>query len=135
MENTNYTPWTVAVGLLKDKGVYLSKRLNTKTFPDMWQFAGGKLEDNELPIYGAIRETKEETGLEFPYDRLDYACSIVGDPTTKVCYTYLVHLNDDEIPKKMEDLATEWSWFPFSEAIKLPLLPGLKELIGQLIKK
>ena len=133
MEN-HYTPYTVAVGLLKDGGVFLSKRVKTKTFPDLWQFPGGKLEGDELPIYGAIREVKEETGLDIDYSRLDYKVGIVGDKTTRVCYTYVVQLEQNEVPKKMEDLATEWQWFTFDEAIKLPLLPGLKELLTQLKK-
>lgn len=133
MDN-NYVPYTVAVGLLKNGGVYLSKRVGTKTFPNMWQFAGGKLEENELPIYGAIRETKEETGLDIDHTKLEYKVGIVGDATTKVCYTYVVQLETDQVPKKTEDLATEWEWFTFDEALKLPLLPGLKELINQLKK-
>jgi 8-oxo-dGTP diphosphatase len=33
------------------------------TFPNMWGLFGGALEDNETPIEGAIRETKEELGI------------------------------------------------------------------------
>jgi 8-oxo-dGTP pyrophosphatase MutT (NUDIX family) len=132
--NPNLIPCSTAVGLMKGDGLYLSKRLNTKTFSGLWQFAGGKLEDNELPIYGAIREVEEETGLKIDYSRLEYKVGIVGDPTTKVCYVYVVELEQNEIPKKMEELATEWQWFTFDEALKLPLLPGIKELLTQLKK-
>ena len=78
--NPNLIPCSTAVGLMKGDGLYLSKRLNTKTFSGLWQFAGGKLEDNELPIYGAIREVEEETGLKIDYSRLEYKVGIVGDP-------------------------------------------------------
>lgn len=122
MEHTQYT---VAVGLLFDKKVYLSQRVNTLNFAGKWQFAGGKLEENENPIDGGVREVKEETGLEISTNRLHYVVPITGDPTTYTCYIYVVKLNDAEVPQKMEAVTTEWKLFDFDEALRLDLMPGL----------
>lgn len=121
-----YTQYTVAVGLLSNKRVYLSQRVNTPNFAGKWQFAGGKLEENENPIDGGVREVKEETGLEILPNRLRYVVPITGDATTYLCFVYVVDLNDAEIPKKMEDATTEWKLFAFDEALKLNLMPGLQ---------
>jgi ADP-ribose pyrophosphatase YjhB (NUDIX family) len=37
---------------------------------DVWNLPGGALESRELPTEAAIRETKEETGLEIEVERL-----------------------------------------------------------------
>jgi len=38
--------------------------------PDIWEFPGGQLEWGESPEAAAVRETKEETGLNVKIDRL-----------------------------------------------------------------
>lgn len=129
-----YTLYTVAIGLMKGNDLYLSQRINTSNFSDLWQFAGGKLETNEQPLLGALRELKEETGLDLEMGRLLYLGSIVGDPTTKVCYTYYVKLSENESPKHTEDTMTDWKLMSFDEALKLNLMPGLKNVIEKLRK-
>jgi len=37
---------------------------------DLWNLPGGKLEEKESPWDGAVRETKEETGLDVRIDKL-----------------------------------------------------------------
>lgn len=134
MSNHEYTLHTVAVGLLRGKQAYFSQRVDTLHFSGKWQFAGGKCEDGENPIDGAIRETLEETGLAFEPSRLQYLDSIYGDPTTYVCFVYVIELADNEIPKKVEDKMTEWQLFPLEEAAKLDLMPGLPNIIDKLQK-
>lgn len=126
--------YTVALGLLNGNGkLYLSRRIQTDTFPGKWQFPGGKLDENENPIDGAIRETKEETGLDIGINRLRYIGPITGDPTTKTCYVYYVILNDSEIPKRMEnDKHTDWELMDYNNALKLDLMPGLEIIIKKL---
>lgn len=37
---------------------------------DVWNLPGGRLERGELPVETAVRETREETGLEIAVERL-----------------------------------------------------------------
>ena len=39
---------------------------NKKPNMGMWNGVGGKIEDNETPYEGIIRETLEETGIDLP---------------------------------------------------------------------
>lgn len=41
-----------------------------RTDYDMWNLPGGRLEKNETPWEGVVREVKEETGLDVEIDRL-----------------------------------------------------------------
>ncbi len=47
------------------KQVLITKRSEVNdVLPGYWDIPGGSLEDGEDPITGAIRETKEESGLD-----------------------------------------------------------------------
>lgn len=42
---------------------------NKKVYPDMWDIScGGCVDSGETSVEGAIRETREELGLNLPYD-------------------------------------------------------------------
>jgi 8-oxo-dGTP pyrophosphatase MutT (NUDIX family) len=111
----------------------MSQRKNTINFSGRWQFAGGKLEIGENPVESGIREVTEETGLEIDTKRLEYVDAIFDDPTTDVCFVYLIELNETEIPLRIENEKTgDWILMTCDEALKLDLMPGLKEIIGQL---
>ena len=103
-------------------------------FPNYWQFAGGKIQDGENPVTGACRELKEETGLTIDESRLEYVGSIIGDPSTRICYVYRVDLNKDEVPQRTEPEAMgEWTLMTAEEIVKLtPLLPGIKNIVEKL---
>lgn len=47
----------------KNKKFLLLKRC-TVSYPDTWDFAGGKHDPSETPVQSVIRETKEETNLD-----------------------------------------------------------------------
>lgn len=49
----------------KGKKILLLNR-NKKPNMGMWNGVGGKIEDNETPYEGIIRETLEETGIDLP---------------------------------------------------------------------
>lgn len=131
-----YTKYTVTVGLLRDNKVYMSQRINTANFTNKWQFAGGKLNDNEEPVTGALREVAEETGLLINPYRFKWVMDILEDPTTDACFAYLVKLKEHEIPKRMEaNKMTEWKLLTFDEALQLDLMPGLKTILTNLKNK
>ena len=49
-----------------EKGKILLLNRNKKPNMGMWNGVGGKIEDNETPYEGIIRETLEETGIDLP---------------------------------------------------------------------
>lgn len=124
-----YTMFTVAIILVCDGKFWMSQRVNTRNFAGKWQFPGGKLEENENPIDGALRELREETGLNIDINRLRFIGPITGDPTTRICFTYSVSLNETEIPQHTENTMTDWRLLTANEALILDLMPGLQQII------
>lgn len=59
--NKNYV---VILLFSKDYEKLLLVKRNKKPYPNMWNGIGGKIEVGETPIEAAIRECKEETGLD-----------------------------------------------------------------------
>ena len=50
--------------VLKDDHVLIDRRPDSGMLAGMWEFPGGKIEDGETPEACAVREVKEEVGLE-----------------------------------------------------------------------
>jgi len=46
------------------KFLLLKRALSSKSYPGMWDFAGGKHDPGETPEQAVIRETREETSYE-----------------------------------------------------------------------
>lgn len=65
---------SVHVWIINKKGdLLLQKRGNTaKKFPNYWSNTGGTVQAGETPIAGALREIKEELGLDIKKDELKY---------------------------------------------------------------
>ena len=59
--NKNYV---VILLFSKDHKKLLLVKRNKKPYPNLWNGIGGKIEVGETPIEAAIRECKEETGLD-----------------------------------------------------------------------
>jgi 8-oxo-dGTP diphosphatase len=60
--------------LFNEKGEFLILKRSKyeNVLPEYWDIPGGTLKDGEDPISGAIRETKEEAGIEI--DNLNLFC-------------------------------------------------------------
>ena len=119
----------VAVILRGSNGIYLSKRLNTETLSVFYAVAGGRCDEGEVFWETAIRETKEETGLEINLNR--FVLVWHGEAPTAVAeFIFLVDLFDNEIPINTEpDKHTDWIEYDPDYAIEnLKLIPILVDI-------
>lgn len=67
----------------KGEVLILQRSKHNDVLPGYWDIPGGTLEDGEDPALGAIRETKEETGLDIAGPRLFFQKSNVDAAKNK----------------------------------------------------
>ena len=98
--------------IANDKGevLMLQRSKNNKAFPDYWDIPGGTLKDGEDPAQGAIRETKEETGLDISDPKLFFQKSNVDVAKNKQFVILVFHakISDSDVqvnPKEHETYA------------------------------
>ena len=84
------------VAILIQDGKYLA--VSRKDNPKAFGFAGGKLEENETPEECALRELKEETGLEGEIDCL--VLSRIDETSGRYSNAYLIKNVTGEISTK-----------------------------------
>jgi mutator protein MutT len=70
---------SIAIAVVEHEGRFLiGQRPPDAPLAGLWEFPGGKVEPSELPSVAAIRECREETGLEvkvegeYPPEQHDY---------------------------------------------------------------
>jgi ADP-ribose pyrophosphatase YjhB (NUDIX family) len=111
--------------------VSLSCRLNTKTFPNVWAFAGGSIEVGETHQTAAYREFKEETGLEPLHRRFNFiSYAFEGG---QHCAVYHIELYNDEEPQHVEtEKHTPWIWVNKNKIHSLIMMPGVERIINEI---
>lgn len=100
------------VGVIKDGKILMGKRRDN----NKWTNPGGHLEEGEQPIQGAIRELKEESGIEVQPHQLSHLCSETvtkpGGEKLKV-HAYRCNLGEATSTSMKEDPDGEvfrWHW-------------------------
>jgi 8-oxo-dGTP diphosphatase len=104
--------------------------------PEYWDIPGGTLEDGEDPVVGAMREAKEETGLDIKDLRLFFEHSNVDIPKNKqfVTFVFAAKYPGGEVVLNPEE-HEEYAWIDPAEignyktVIYLP--ECLKEFVAQ----
>jgi 8-oxo-dGTP pyrophosphatase MutT (NUDIX family) len=102
--------------ILKDRPHWQKNRLN---------LVGGKVEEDELEVFAAMRELKEESGLSGYIPT--FSGTIFG--INSIIYCYFVDVLEEEIkPRECETELVEW--YDLSKALADPrLIPNLKIII------
>lgn len=109
----------------KEKRFLLIRRVtDSKFFPGLFDFPGGKLEQGEEALAGVIRETEEETGLQIEpadligeYDYTEQNTEIHFQIFSVRKYFGEINLSSDH---------SEFGWFTEKELEQIDLAPIVK---------
>jgi ADP-ribose pyrophosphatase YjhB (NUDIX family) len=77
---------------------------------DLWNLPGGGLEGNELPTETALRETREETGLEVEIERL---VGVYGKNNNDLVFTFQCRVVGGQLSTSAE--SDEYGYFPIDQ--------------------
>ncbi len=122
----------------KDRGRL--KILLIKNGYGRWTWPKGNIEKKESSEDAALRETKEETGLEKlrmikKIDRINYFYRLHGDLIFKTVYLFLVEAKGREPLKIQASEIRDAKWFTPEEALETVAYKGSKEILKKAIKK
>lgn len=125
-------------------GVLLVDRVMQKVFlghhikSDHWLGAGGHMEPGETPLQTAIRETKEELGLDLTDFKL-YNLTHFDDVNRDLCREhydfYFYHEFDSHQDVKADPSEFHSAtWFRFDEVLTKKLLPRYRATVRRLLE-
>jgi len=134
-ENGENTIYGVAVVVIKDGQVIMSRRTETVVIPKKWQFVHGRLKRGELSIEAAIRLVYDQMDIAIN-DKMRFKFVNSVQPNDKELYfVYLVNLNKDEVPINTCDrFRGDWRVFDLDKAAVLDVIDGIRPILRKLLK-
>jgi len=88
----------VLVGIIDDScRILITKRHQEKTWPNLWECTGGSILMNEESLDGAVREVKEETGINLNRNDGELVFSYIGEDTIYDVWAFYKNINLNEI--------------------------------------
>ena len=117
--------------ILKNKKVLLVYEKNR----NFWGFPKGHMENGETEIETALREVKEEVGLDVEIDKerrytLNY---IIRDEIDKTTVLYIAKAKNDEIIMQENEIENI-RWCSFEEALNILTFDNWKEMFKKVIE-
>ncbi len=118
--------------LLKEGKICLGKRQNTGMMDGLWALPGGHVEKGETPLSGIIREAKEEIGITFRLESLEFVGVLYLH--TKECrdefvnFIFLAEKWQGEVINREPYKCQEWKFFNL-DSLPSSIVPSQKNLI------
>ena len=99
-----------------------------------WGFPKGHLEDNEQPAAAAVREVREETGIDSievdgAIETIDWFFRFRGRLVHKVCHFYLMHTQSAHTKPQRAEGITACRWASYDEAAQLVSYANARDVL------
>jgi 8-oxo-dGTP diphosphatase len=121
----------VAAGILiKDGKVLIARRKQGQSHAGLWEFPGGKIEDNETPQECLERELEEELGIKVKPGRIIAESEDHSDHGSFAILAIKAEFISGEITLGVHDAAR---WVGFEALSTYRLAPADRDLIGKVL--
>jgi mutator protein MutT len=115
--------------ILRNKQILLLYRKDE----EYWEVPGGKVEEDESPTQAAVREAKEEIGVEIELKKPFYSGEFQKNEEIFLWHAYVSEIKNGE-PDIQEDKFRELKWIEPGELDELDLAPNLEMVLPALRK-
>lgn len=111
---------TVAAIIRNKEGKILLTRRNVEPFKGQWCLPGGHIDEFENTKEAAIREAKEETGLDFDAEFFGYTDEIIPEFKWHAVVMVFTGKGTGELSAQVREV-TDIAWFSLGEAKAMSL--------------
>lgn len=123
------------------KEILVTKRHPDKPYPNMWECPGGSVLTGEDSLEGALREVKEEIGIDLPNNSGDLVKSEIRNHDFKDVWLFHHDFDIEETVLQPEEV-TDAKWVTltelesmFNEGIVVPSLEKIKKLLVEKLQQ
>lgn len=122
------SPMSIAIAVVRHRDCFLVGRRGSQgPLPGLWEFPGGKVRSGEPPAEAAVRECREETGLEVAARGL----------LSEVVHTYAhgqlrLHFFECELRAEPAEPSGSFRWVPAAELARLEFPAANRAIIARL---
>lgn len=96
--------------------VLITQRHQNKAWALKWEVTGGSILKGETPEQGAIRELKEETGIEVTDSDLNFVYSYIYKNVPSIYKCFVVFINKEETKIQLQKGETiDYRYLPYNE--------------------
>ncbi|MDR1665900.1 MAG: NUDIX domain-containing protein [Puniceicoccales bacterium] len=123
--------------VLKGREVLLLLRRHTGVYDGRWSLPGGKAEENESPRATALRELKEEVGLDLGLGEMTFFSTVfVHEPSVELpgkyfsgwCFAFMIEGRAWEIQNREPHKHARAEFFPLDKLPNL-MVPSARSVI------
>ena len=125
-------PRTLCFVLNGDDVLLMKRAAHRRVFPNRFNGVGGHIERDEEPLAAAVREIKEETGLDVDQVRLRAVHNIdAGEATGIMLLVFTAHSSSRAFTAS-EDEGT-LHWIPQTDVLSLDLVEDLPRILPRVL--
>lgn len=125
----------MGVAVIRDEDLLLVRR-GRGANAGLWAIPGGKVDYGESLRAAAVREVREETGLEVELGEVVWVGDALGPGDPPAWHYTLVDYRARVIGGNLQaaDDAREAAWVPLDLVLDLPLTPTMPDLVAVLLE-
>ena len=107
-----------AVGIIYKNSILLCKRSESSPMSGYWSIFAGSIEKGESSMSCAVRELKEESGIDISIEKIKYVKTIYGDSD----FSMNIYMSEFDrlVEPSLNDEHTEYGWFSIDDLHLFP---------------